>query len=128
MDLKTWVKKNPDRVGAWIAVVLGGIVLWRGWEGVSTTEFPAEQLPYIISGGIGGALLIALGATLLLSADLRDEWRKLDRIERRLAASEGEPALPTADAMPPSPDPSSDDPADTPRPRRRVLTSGTSRR
>jgi hypothetical protein len=32
MDLKLWVKKNPDRVGAWIAVVLGAVVLWRGWE------------------------------------------------------------------------------------------------
>jgi hypothetical protein len=85
MDSKQWLRKNPDRVGAWLAILLGAIVLYLGWDGASSTAYPAEQLPYILSGGIGGALLVALGATLLLSADLRDEWRKLDRIEGRLA-------------------------------------------
>lgn len=100
MDLKQWTRKNPDRVGAWVLVILGALALWRGWEGVSTTEYPAEQLPYIISGGIGGALLVAFGATLLLSADLRDEWRKLDRIERRLAAAEDDAADDALDESP----------------------------
>jgi hypothetical protein len=31
-----------------------------------------------------GVFLLGLGGVLWLSADLRDEWRKLDRIERRL--------------------------------------------
>ena len=56
-------------------------MLFLGWEGASNTAYTAEQLPYVLSGGIGGALLVALGATLLISADLRDEWHKLDRIE-----------------------------------------------
>jgi sulfite exporter TauE/SafE len=128
MDLKLWVKKNPDRVGAWIAVVLGAVVLWRGWEGVSTTEFPAEQLPYIISGGIGGALLVALGATLLLSADLRDGWRKLDRIERQLAAVDEETTTTSAEEVSAPAPTLSDDRSIEERPRRRVLTSGTSQR
>jgi hypothetical protein len=51
---------------------------------VSKSAYPAEQLPFILSGGIGGALMVALGATLLISADLRDEWQKLDRIEKKL--------------------------------------------
>jgi hypothetical protein len=86
MDAKQWLRKNPDRAGAWLAIILGAVVLFIGWQGASTTEYPAEQLPYILSGGIGGVLLVGVGATLLISADLRDEWRKLDRIERRLAA------------------------------------------
>jgi hypothetical protein len=50
-----------------------------------------------VSGGIGGGLLIVVGAALLVSADLRDEWHKLDRIERLLrdgaaVADEPEPA------------------------------------
>jgi len=53
---------------------------------------PAEQLPYIISAGIGGMFLLGLGAMLWLSADLRDEWRKLDRIERRLGSAPAAPA------------------------------------
>jgi hypothetical protein len=91
MDPKQWLRKNPDRVGAWLAIVLGAVVLFIGWQGASTTEYPAEQLPYILSGGIGGVLLVGVGATLLLSADLRDEWRKLDRIERRLGATDDAP-------------------------------------
>lgn len=92
MDLKQWLRSNPDRAAAWVLAGLGALVLFFGWQGVSTTEFPAEQLPYIISGGVGGALMIGFGATLLISADLRDEWRKLDRIERRLAHSSDLPA------------------------------------
>jgi hypothetical protein len=84
MDLKQWIRKHPDRAGAWVAVALGAIALFLGWQGASTTEYPAAQLPYIVSGGIGGALVVVFGATLLISADLRDEWHKLDRIERWL--------------------------------------------
>lgn len=93
MDLKQWIRKHPDRAGAWIAVALGAFALFLGWQGASTTAYPAEQLPYIISGGIGGALVVVFGATLLISADLRDEWHKLDRIERWLqeAALNGSP-------------------------------------
>ncbi|MGH9037716.1 MAG: hypothetical protein ACRD0O_18310, partial [Acidimicrobiia bacterium] len=59
--------------------------------------YPAQQMPYIVSGGLGGIFLIGLSATLWLSADLRDEWRKLDRVEdtfsdlnHRLARLEGQ--------------------------------------
>src|SRR5581483_2749023 len=33
------------------------------------------------SGGLGGVFLLGIGATLYMSADMHDEWRKLDRIE-----------------------------------------------
>lgn len=92
MDLKRWLRMNPDRAAAWACVALGIVALVVGWEGASNTAYTAEQLPYIISGGIGGALLVAMGATLLISADLRDEWHKLDRIEKRLAAPAQEDA------------------------------------
>jgi hypothetical protein len=51
---------------------------------VSDTAFPAEQIPYVVSGGLVGVFLLGLGAVLWLSADLRDEWRKLDAIERHM--------------------------------------------
>jgi hypothetical protein len=57
--------------------------------GVSGTAYPADQLPYIISGGVGGIFLLGLGAMMWLSADLRDEWRKLDRIDENLARRAG---------------------------------------
>ena len=57
---------------------------------MSGSPYAAAQLPYIISGGIGGIFLLGVGATLWLSADLRDEWRKLDCIEEALRERQGE--------------------------------------
>jgi hypothetical protein len=62
-------------------VLAGAITLFVGWIGVSNTAFTAKQLPYLASNGLGGLFLLGTGAMLWLSADLRDEWRKLDRIE-----------------------------------------------
>lgn len=96
MDLVTFVRNQWDRVGAWVAVALGALVLLLGWLGVSDTAFPAEQIPYIVSGGLGGFFLLGLGAMLWLSADLRDEWRKLDDLDKRLALREPAPAATTS--------------------------------
>ena len=82
MDLIRWARNQWDRVAA-VASVLGGVVaILAGWLGVSRSAYPAVSLPYIISGGFFGLLLLGIGAVLWLSADLRDEWRKLDSIER----------------------------------------------
>lgn len=48
-------------------IVLGVVAVLIGWYGVSGTLDPAEQLPYISSGGFGGAALIAVGVTLLVA-------------------------------------------------------------
>jgi hypothetical protein len=84
MDVGKWLRLQWDRVLAWAFVAAGAIALIVGWAGVSGTAYAAGQLPYIISGGIGGIFLLGVGATLWLSADLRDEWRKLDCIEDAL--------------------------------------------
>jgi hypothetical protein len=92
MALIRYLRAQWDRVAAFVALVAGGAALVAGWFGASGSGYPAEQLPYVISGGLGGLFLLGLGATLWLSADLRDEWRKLDRVEEALrqvrAASE----------------------------------------
>ena len=79
-----FVRQQWDRVGAWSAVALGLLLLLLGWFGVSGTAFAAEQIPYVISGGLGGLALIGIGATLWISADLRDEWNELHEIRGRL--------------------------------------------
>ena len=81
VDIAKWIRLQWDRVLAWVLIAAGVGALIAGWVGVSGDAYTAGQLPYIISGGIGGIFLLGLGATLWLSADLRDEWRKLDRIE-----------------------------------------------
>lgn len=89
MSRAQWLRANWDRVAAWSAMALGAVVLFLGWNGVSDQIYPAAQLPYIASGGIGGALMVALGATLLISADLRDEWQRLDDIAELLRNNGG---------------------------------------
>jgi hypothetical protein len=74
------------------AFVLGGaLAMLAGWLGVSRSAYPAKSLPYIISGGFFGLLLVGAGAVLWLSADLRDEWRKLDSIEQAWRDAEARP-------------------------------------
>ena len=84
MDLINLARKQWDRSAALVFTVIGMIALIGGWIGVRGTPVLAEQTRYIVSGGIGAVFLLGLGATLWLSADLRDEWRKLDRIEQSL--------------------------------------------
>jgi hypothetical protein len=84
MDISKWLKLEWDRALSWVAVGAGAIALVVGWIGVSGNAYAASQLPYIISGGIGGIFLLGLGAMLWMSADLRDEWRKLDRLEEAI--------------------------------------------
>jgi hypothetical protein len=84
MDFGKWLRVEWDRAAAVGCMVLGAVFLILGWLGISRTPYPAEQLPYILSSGIGGVFLLGLGATFWLSADLRDEWSKLDSIDEAL--------------------------------------------
>jgi hypothetical protein len=84
MNLVNLAKKQWDRSSAIVLTVIGLIALLGGWLGVRGTPVLAEQTRYIVSGGIGAVFFLGVGATLWLSADLRDEWRKLDRIEQSL--------------------------------------------
>ncbi len=85
MNVLQWARAQWDRVAAWVLISLGTLAVVLGWLGVRTEALTQKQIPYIISGGIGGLLLVGVGAMLWLSADLRDEWRKLDAIERAAA-------------------------------------------
>lgn len=74
-----------DRIAAVVCLIGGAGMVIAGYFGLSVRLDTAAQLPYIMSGGIGGLLVIGVGATLWISADLRDEWRKLDEIADMLA-------------------------------------------
>ena len=105
MELIGWLRAQWDRVAAWVVIAAGAVALLLGWWGVSGSGFPAQQIPYVISGGMVGLFLVGLGGMLWLSADLRDEWRKLDAIERTLDADAArarpvDPQEPIAPATP----------------------------
>lgn len=92
MDVTTTVRTQWDRVTAAVFTIAGAVVLTVGWFRISGTAYPAEQLPYIVSAGLGGIFLLGIAAVLWLSADLRDEWRKLDRLEQAIRESGLQPA------------------------------------
>ena len=99
MELKRLLRANLDRVLALGSVLIGLIAIILGWVGISGTGLVAEQNPYLISGGVLGIALIGIGCTAWVSADLQDEWRRLDRLQEHLealAAREDDPAPPSA--------------------------------
>jgi hypothetical protein len=84
MELGKWLRVAWDRAAALAVIVIGAVVVIIGWIGVSGEPYPAKQLPFMMSGGVGGMFLLGVGALFWLSSDLRDEWTKLDRIEEAL--------------------------------------------
>lgn len=101
MTVLRWLRVQWDRALAAALVAAGILALGIGWAGISDEVFAARQLPYLLSGGIGGLFLLGAGATLWLSADMRDEWHQLRRIEQRMAAAE--PAQPVPKVEPDEP-------------------------
>jgi hypothetical protein len=68
----------------WALVVLGAVLVIGGYIGVSGADSEVLQLPYLVSGGIGGLAAIALGSALLVAADVRHDRERLGRIEGEL--------------------------------------------
>lgn len=101
MDILNWLRNQWDRAGAVMLFVLGALAMLLGWIGVSGSLYPAEAMPYIISGGFFGVLCAGAGATLWISADLRDEFRKLDQIEAAWLAAGKPGELPPANPVQP---------------------------
>lgn|GEM_PF-952999 len=80
-----------DRVLGWVLVGVGGLLVVTGAINVSRAGDQLDQLSYLASGPAIGLFLLIVGAVLLMSADLRDEWSKLDEVAallRRSAATE----------------------------------------
>ena len=92
-EFLAWARNQADRLAGWLLVGGGALALLLGWLGASGEAIAGDQIPYVISGGLFGIFLLGLGGVLLLSADLRDEWRQLERLERALSvgAREAEP-------------------------------------
>jgi len=85
VDFVNWLKVERQRVAAWASIGIGAVCLLAGWVGVSGTKETYQQITYVVSGGIASLFFLGLGVGLLISADLHDEWRKMDRLEQTLA-------------------------------------------
>ncbi|GAA0608012.1 hypothetical protein GCM10009547_07450 [Sporichthya brevicatena] len=98
MELMTLVRAQWDRGLAILFVLIGLAMLLVGWVGVSGAEVVVKQLPYVMSLGITGVVMVAIGAVLWVSADLRDQWRELRLVRLSLRELSGisDLATPTA--------------------------------
>jgi hypothetical protein len=71
-------------VSAFVAFVTGLVSLLLGWIGISGSSLPSQQIPYLASDTVFGLFALGTAATLWLSADMRDEWRKLHDIHTEM--------------------------------------------
>jgi len=76
--------KRLQPVLAWGLAAAGVLLLVLGWYGVSGQALTAKQLPYLVSGGLGGVALVVLAAALLMTQDARRQLDRLDRVEQRV--------------------------------------------
>jgi hypothetical protein len=76
-----WVGRATRPVVGWVLTGLGALALLIGYLGISREAIVAKQIPYLISGGIGGLALLIIGAVFLGTEDVRRDTARLDRLE-----------------------------------------------
>jgi hypothetical protein len=115
--------KRWSKLGGVLGIVYcvaGFFLIFLGWNGAASNDREPAQIPYLISGGIGGLGLVVVGSALIVAHSLR-----ADRVELRGAIDElrdaiaerGAPADPATDealaahrAGTPAATPTSDEP------------------
>jgi hypothetical protein len=77
-----WVGRAVEPYAGWVSMIVGALLILLGYLGVSREALVAKQLPYLISGGIGGVALVGLGGAYITLSGLRHDSGRLDRLER----------------------------------------------
>jgi hypothetical protein len=81
-ELWRWIGAAVRPWIGWILIGAGALCMLIGYFGVSREAIPAKQIPYLVSGGIGGIFLAVLGAYFLGTQEMRNDSGRLDRLER----------------------------------------------
>jgi hypothetical protein len=113
--LWSWVADSVRPWLGWILIGFGALLMLLGYFGVSREALPAKQIPYLVSGGIGGMFLAVLGSYFLGTQELRKDSGRLDRLEQMVAdlhqALLRRPDAPDLTALKPSSNGTSTNPA-----------------
>lgn len=72
------------RAGGVLLTAVGLVVVLAGYLGMRDEADVALQLPYVMSGGLGGLALVGLGVVLVLHAQLREQARQAAEITDQL--------------------------------------------
>lgn len=105
-----WAARASRPWVGWVFIGAGALLILLGWFGVSGEAIVAKQLPYVVSGGIGGVLLAVIGAYFLGTEELRKDGGRLDRLEQMV--NELHAALLDRPDAPPRPSPDATDATD----------------
>ena len=76
------------QVGAAAFLLLGGVLIAVGWVGVSRNNEVWQQMPYFVSGGIGGLALVLVGLGLYNAHQHAVDQEQVGELCRRLQALE----------------------------------------
>ena len=79
--LRRTLRVEWERTLAWTLIGAAPLALLWGWQHLAGTPFGAEEVAYLISGGLTAVVLLLGGVAALITADLRDEHYKLERLE-----------------------------------------------
>ncbi|MBI2168038.1 MAG: hypothetical protein HYU28_00845 [Actinobacteria bacterium] len=86
-DIERWLL-----IAGAVLVPLGLVAILLGWRGASQTPYDFEQIPYVISGGLLGVGLVALGGFLYfgywLTRMVREQREHADRVATALERME----------------------------------------
>lgn len=83
------LQDSPDRRTVTMAAVLvagGALALLLGGVGLTRATLLSAQIPYVVSGGIGGLVLIAVGLHLFAGTSLGRERDRLDGVAAAISA------------------------------------------
>ena len=93
----------PDSVRArWAAIggkaglglaAVGFLVILVAWNGAAGLDYTQGQIPYVISGGLGGLGLVVLGAALVITESHRRDRAELERHLDEVVAALGRMAM-----------------------------------
>src|SRR5437016_11041893 len=76
-----WAGRASRPVVGWVLIGAGALTILIGYFGLSDRVLVAEQLPYLISGGIGGMALVIVGGVFLATQDVRRDADRLEQME-----------------------------------------------
>ncbi len=78
--MRNWIQNSPVSIGVGL-IVVGLVTIFLAWNGAASKDFVEGQIPYVISGGIGGLVVAGAGITTILVQTRR---RDTDAITQRL--------------------------------------------
>ena len=70
------MKLRWDKLGGQLGILyclVGAVLIFLGWNGAASYDRVSAQIPYVVSGGIGGLALVVLGSALIITQSHRDD-------------------------------------------------------